>query len=369
MRLKEIENRLAEIKDSLQGEDVDIEALKKEAEALIEERKTILEDVEKRKQLLNSLSTQGLGDVRDVKEISVDKKLDDKQAYRTAFSKHLLGLPLNDAEERAFVHTTENTSSVIVPEEILEEIYSQIKEKHPILNDVKMLRSNTAITIIKHTSIVAGDAKVVAENTANDDEENQFVKVTLSGKDFSKHVDFSYRLGKMSVPAFEKYLEDEISDRLGAAMAKDIVNQIKTDMVSSNKVTAGSAVEVSDILKVLGNIASSGQVTVYANNYTFYNKIAAIQNDSVNKSFLMNYNDEASGILIGKKVKEETALADGEILFVDPQQFVFNVVQDIMIERDKDIKKHTNTIAGFAIAEGSLKDDRAAGLITSPIGA
>ena len=48
---------------------------------------------------------------------------------------------------------------------------------------------------------------------------------------------------------------------------------------------------------------------------------------------------------------------------------MYNVVQDIMIERDKDIKKHVHTIAGFAIAEGVLTNDKAAAIITVTAGA
>ena len=68
--------------------------------------------------------------------------------------------------------------------------------------------------------------------------------------------------------------------------------------------------------------------------------------------------------ILGKGIKEEDALAEGEILILDPTQFIYNVVQDIMLERDKDIKKHVHTISGFAIAEGSMTNDRAGTLIT-----
>jgi len=40
------------------------------------------------------------------------------------------------------------------------------------------------------------------------------------------------------------------------------------------------------------------------------------------------------------------------------------MVQDVMLERDKDIKKHVHTISGFAIAEGTMTNDKGGSLLT-----
>lgn len=69
---------------------------------------------------------------------------------------------MEEAEERAFVHTTENTGQVI-PKELQNKIYSLMEESHPILKDVNVLQTGTVISIVKHVSINAGDAKNVKE--------------------------------------------------------------------------------------------------------------------------------------------------------------------------------------------------------------
>lgn len=241
-----------------------------------------------------------------------------------------------------------------------------MEESHPLLADVQVLRTGAVITIAKHTAIVAGDAKEVAEGAANDDEENTFVNVSLSGKDFSKHIDFSYRLGKMAIPAFEQYLVTEIANRLGAAMTADIVAQIKKDLAVANKVSAvvPGTLALGDVLNGLGALKQTGRVYVYANNTTFYGNIAKLEGAEGLLSFIPNYQEAISGQLLGKGIKQEDALADGEILILDPNQFIYNMVQDIMLERDKDIKKHVHTISGFAIAEGTMTNDKAGALIT-----
>lgn len=285
--------------------------------------------------------------------------------YKNAFLKNLLGVELTESEKTAYVHTTVNTDAVI-PEELQNKIYSNMEESHPLLKDVQVLRTGAVITIAKHTAIVAGDAKQVAEGEANADEENTFVNVSLSGKDFSKHIDFSYRLGKMAIPAFEQYLITEIASRLGAAMTADIVAQIKSDLATANKIDAETpgTLALGDVLNGLGSLKQTGRVYVYANNTTFYGNIAKLEGAEGLLSFIPNYQEAISGQLLGKGIKQEDALADGEILILDPQQFIYNMVQDIMLERDKDIKKHVHTISGFAIAEGTMTNDKAGALIT-----
>lgn len=366
MRLKQIQERLLAIKGELEVDGADIDALNTEATDLIEERKGLLAAKEKRNTLLDSIAqntgeiVREFGDERVTTRNAVDKDMETR-----IFLKNLLGEELTKEERAAFVHTTENTEAVI-PTDLQNKIYSYMEEKHPILQDVQVLRSGAVISVVKHTEIVQGDADVVGEGVANDDEQNTFVNVTLSGKDFSKHVDFSYRLGKMAIPAFEQYLVKEIGERIGAAMARDIIAQIKQDLSADNKIPTATAgkVELDDFLGALASLKSVGGVNIYTNNASLYGGIAKMEGAEGRLSFIPNYKESISGYVLGKPIKEEDALAEGEILILDPDQFIYNVVQDIMIERDKDIKKHVHTISGFAIAEGTMLNDKAGALIT-----
>jgi len=370
MNLKDLIARLAELTIEVRdATDIEtVEALGVEKKELLE-RKAELDELEKRKQGALDIE-EGKVDFEVIRQlkgelIMPEIKGTESIEYKSAFLKSLLGEEMTIEERTLFTHTTANTE-VVMPTELQNMIYSTMEEAHPLLADVQVLRTGAVISIVKHTAIVAGDAAVVAEGIANDDEENTFVNVTLSGKDFSKHVDFSYRLGKMAIPAFEQYLVKEIADRIGAAMTRDIVAQIKLDLVAGNKFAAavpGTLAKV-DVLKGLGLLKATGRVNVYANNATFYGNIANMTGMEGLLGFIPNYQDAISGQLFGKGIKEEDALVAGEVLILDPAQFVYNIVQDIMLEKDNDIKKHVHTIAGFAIAEGTLTNDKAGALIT-----
>lgn len=369
MKYPEIITRLSEI-DAMNPEEMEVADLKsvnEERASLLKEKEAHEEEGAKIKEMRKKVAEDNTAVVvKKFEDPKEERKVENYTVeYKSAFLKSLLGEEMTAIEKKAFVHTTENTGAVI-PEELQNKIYSTMEEAHPILKDVQILRTGAVISIVKHTAIVAGDAKVVLENAANDDEQNTFVNVTLSGKDFSKHVDFSYRLGKMAIPAFEQYLVQEISARIGAAMAADIIAQIKSDLAVANKFTAATpgTLVVGDALKGLGLLKQVGKVNIYANSTTLYNNIATMVDADTKLSFIPNYQDSVSAQLLGKGIKEEDALADGEVLFLDPTQFIFNVVQDIMLERDKDIKKHVHTISGFAIAEGTMTNDKAGAVLT-----
>ena len=374
MRLEEINKRMAVIGEEIGKEDADLDALNVEVDELKEERQAILDTAEKRKSLMDEVANMANVTVlekhkeeRGAEKVEKEFGADSKE-YRNAFLKTLLGERLTDVEERAYLHTTENTDAVI-PKELQNKIYSTMEEQHPILQDIQILRTGTVLSIVKHVSIDEGDAKAVAEGVANDDEKNTFVNVSLTGKDFSKHVDFSYRLGKMAIPAFEEYLVKEIGNRIGSAMADDIVAQIKSDMNAENKVETGGLLTSAHFLGGLAKLKQTGRVFVYANNATLYGSIAQMEGDKEKLTFLNNLQDNVSAQILGKGIKEEDAVPEGELLILDPQQFIYNVVQDVMLERDRDIKKHVHTISGFAIAGGTLTNDKAAALVTVTAGA
>ena len=144
--------------------------------------------------------------------------------YRSAFLKTLKGVELDQEERAAYVATTGDTTpgnhgaGLLIPTEMLNNIWNLIEEQHAILGDITLYRTNTYLSIPVHTAIAQGDATTVAENAANDDEINNFITVTLHGVDYSKTVKISYAMAKMSIDALEDYLTNEIAERLGAAM-------------------------------------------------------------------------------------------------------------------------------------------------------
>lgn len=368
MNMKEIEARMAEIAKELDSPEADIDALETEVRSLNARKEELNKKAEKRTALLKSVEENGVV-VRSFAEKKEERALDAaSKEYRNAFLKNLLGEDMSKEERAAFVHTTATTPNVM-PTQMLNTIWDLVSTQHAIMGDITVYRTGTVIEVIKHTAIAQGDAKTVAENAANDDEQNTFVKVTLSGKDFSKHVDISYAMQKMSIDAFENYLTNEIARQLGAAMAKDVVAQIGTDMEGANKVpTKGAEITFPEIAKLFGLLDRAANVTVYAKRSTIYNYLVGMVDGTGRPIFQPSAQAGAEGTILGARIKIEDAVADNKILVGDPKNVVYNMVQDIMIESDKDIKKHVTTYSGYARGEGALIAPKSFAELTVTVG-
>lgn len=371
MRLNEINARLAEISErraaisaELSAETADLDALGAEVRSLNEEEAAL--NAEKRSLLIADVNG-GAGTV--VRSFPQTQQRPEYNAaspeYRTAFLRNLLGEEMSAEERAAFVHTTANTPNVL-PTTMLNTIWDLVSTEHSIMGDITVYRTGTILEVVKHTAITQGAAKTVAENTANDDETNTFVKVTLSGKDFSKHVDISYAMERMSLDALEQYLTSEIARQLGAAMAADVVAQIGTDMAAGNKKTSAKAstVTFAELAGLFGSLARVSNVVVYAKRSTIYKYLVGMVDTSGRPIFQTTAQQGAAGTILGATIKVEDAVADNVMLIGDPKKVVYNMVQDIMIESDRDIKKHVTTYSGYARGQGALIDGAAFAQLT-----
>lgn len=364
MNLKEIEERKAAIAVEMDAENADLDALTAEVTKLNEERAAIVAKEEKRNELIKATLA---GDGKVIEKQKEERKMNENmihdiasKEYRSAFFKTLAGETLNEVEQRAFIETTA-TFGGSLPTETAKEIWSNIEEEHPILGDIKMYRTGTVFEISVHTAIAAGGAEVTAQGAAPTETQNTYATVTLSGKDFSMSVDIGYAMKMMAAPALEEYLISEISEQIGAKMAADVIAQIVADAAAGNKKTS-AAVKVTTYVELNGLFAllkASKGAVVYANEATIYNYLTSIVDTTGRPVFQPNANDDIVGYLLGKPVKIESAGTDNLFYIGNPKKVAGNMVQDVMIESAKDVKKHVFTYSGYARFECKLTNDKA----------
>lgn len=364
MGFEEIETRKAEIHSLLEKDDItleDITKLNTEVDELEARKVEIEKSVETRKELLEKVAK-----TEDVKVLEKREKGDDikmektfdlnSKEFRSAYWKTLADEALTVEERAAYTHTTANYGGAL-PAETVREIWSLIEENHALLGDITTYRTGTVLELTVHEQIQAGDAATVAEGAARaDDEKNKFAKVTLSGKDFSKHVEVSYALGKMTAGALEQYLVGEIADRLGVALNADVIAQIGTDMTVGNKVDVATAKKLTfkDVAGAFALVKGKGQNVVYANSKTIYNYIATLEDTGGRLIFQPDANAGVNGYLLGAAVKEDEGIADNVLLIGKPKDVVGNFIQDVLIEQERDIKRHVEIYAGYARFECKL---------------
>lgn len=358
MTLEQVVERLTALSTEIRSEGADLDALTKEIDSLEARKKELVEFEQRKKQAEDLSKNPSLGKVVGKQEgTSMEERFDaNSKEYRNAFLKTLMGRELTEEERTAFVHTTGTTSGQsagnVMPTEMVNRIWDLVEEQHAILDDISIYKTGTVIEIPMRTAIAAGDAGTVSEAAApSDDENNTFAKVTLAGKDFAKTVEISYALSEMSIDGFEDYLVNEIAERMGAALASDVVTQILTDYYSTGNaldVTTSGTLLFKEVAGAFAVLKNAKDVVVYANRTTIYKYLVGMVDTAGRPIFQLTAQDGVEGYLIGAPVKVEDAVTDDILLIGDPKQVVGNMVTDIMVEADKDIKKHVKIYSGYA---------------------
>jgi HK97 family phage major capsid protein len=368
MTIEQINARLAEIRTLCDDPNADIDALTKEANELIAKRNQLNAAIEQRN-ALRDMVAGGAGHMIEGRSFPTAGQAAgagqipgvDSPEYRRAFLLNLAnrGDQMTREERAAFTHTTTNTTQPL-PTTMVNSIWDLVSTQHSILDDITIYRTGTIMEVVKHTAVAGGKAKSVAEGAANDDEQNTFIKVTLSGKDFAKHVEISYAMEAMSIDALEAYLVSEISAGIGAAMAADVVSTIESGMNAGNKVTTAAAgtVAYKEMANLFGLLARVGPVKVYATRKTIYTYLVGMVDSTGRPVFQPSAQEGQAGVILGASIREEDGVADGKILVGDPKKVLYNMIQDVLIETDRDVKNHKVVHSGYARGEGTLIDDK-----------
>lgn len=309
------------------------------------------------------------------KEIVANENL-----YRDAFFNYLRGEKLNKEQNSAFearngfkpenVLTT-TTEAAALPTQTLDMIWDLCEEQHAILEDIDIRRTGVVIKVTKRTSITEGKgSKKTKEQEGQTDTLLIDVKtpVELTGNDFSATVELSYAAAKMSIGALEEFIAKDVAEQVGWAMAKDVVETIEKSMNANNKVPAvGNEFTYSEVAKTFGKCKRCRGLTAYVSNTTLYNYLVSMVDKEGRPIFQPNAQDGAKGSVIGAAIRLEEAVADGKILVGDPKRVIGNVVQDIMVETDRDIKAHTVIYSAYARMQAELIDDQSFASLTATV--
>ena len=246
-----------------------------------------------------------------------------------ADGKHIFG-EMNEAEKRAFTFMTTN-STAVVPVQTQNRIVDRLRHEAPMLEDATVTAITQGFAIPVRTAIAAGDAAVVGQAAANEDEEDTFVLITMTGVDIKKHAIMTRRMQFQSIDAFEDWLVEDISKRIMVAKESVIIARLDGTTpatgesvnanvkIDSGNVLSGNTYTYTDavIRQIMAKIEEPGQVVVYANRYTIFNGLAGIEDGAGHKAFITTPQDDPTvkGVIYGAVVKEDVNLANNVAYF------------------------------------------------------
>lgn len=292
------------------------------------------------------------------------------EEYRRAWLKSMarsLGVrgfdtDLTDVESRAYTHTTTNSGDLL-PTTTANRIIELVESSSTLFADVTTSSFTNVFEVPRHKSIDAGDADVTEENTANDDEQDTFDNISLTGEEIRKHIVVSRKMMVQSIDAFEEWIVRHISARMTVALDKQTISDLTDStkgMASTNKVQTAAASTLTDD-DLIGAFAllstggeSGGTAYIYANNKTIWNRLATVR-DANKRPIYQASTDPALRMLVhGFGVKQDDNIADDVIMVGYPDLIEANMFDPISVMADVDVKTRAKTVSGYCLYESAL---------------
>lgn len=325
----------------------------------------------------------------DVLGTTQQPKFENEQdVYVNAWAKDMMGQKLNDQElevfenvnsrfNNEFTHDTNNTQ-VLIPETVAAGIWKRAEEQYPLWADVRKLR------VKGHLSMIKGNNSALAqwydEEDVVDTDELEFGTAELTGNELAKAVQVTWKLRKMAISEFVAYIQREIADRMGIALAHGVYEGagkpgsgenfkpepygIKTRLEAedTDQVLDYTDLEYTNLTAAMGGLHSSyvNGAAIYANNSTIWGTLANLLDNNGRPLFIPDVNAGGVGRIFGRVVKPDASIPAGEILFGNPNAgYVANINEDITMYKEEHVRERLTDYMGYAIVDGDVLDTKA----------
>ena len=366
MRIKEIEARLAAIKqeieergDAMKAEEID--ALENETKELTEERAGLIATAEKRNGILDNIAKGGGVSVRSFgkKEESNADPEDPfgTPEYRSAWLKNLRRLPLTDAEKRAYANAS-GTGAEVVPTQTANEIISKVKKLAPMLNEVTLLHVKGAVKFaVEGTN---NDAAIHKENAAITAAADTLTTVTLTGYEIIKLVQISDTVMTMSIAAFENWIVDMLAEAIARKVEDFFINGTGTSQpkgidkantwgaTNSVSVGASASLTAANVQTLIGllNAGYDRNAKFVMSKRTLFTDFMPLQDTSKNHIVTVQGN---SYFVYGYPVLLSDCVKEHEAFLGDFKKVCANLAESINVKNAYDIDTNSYKYSGIAI--------------------
>ena len=239
-------------------------------------------------------------------------------------------------------------------------IVELVESMNPIYNDAAKSAMVQGFQIPRHTAITTGDAAAVSEAAANNDEQDAFDYLPLSGVEIKKHIVISRKMKWQSIPAFEDWIVKHIAERIGVAKETRILAQLAdaTYGIANGNIATGVEASDANIRAKLALIKGQGQKVVYANAYTIWNIFAGINDGAGNKAFIPSpmADPVTQGVMYGCIVKLDDNLSDKVMLAGIPSKILANNFEDLYINRGIEPRTLEEIVTGYSLFDAGLEN-------------
>lgn len=282
MTIEELESRKAELIDSMNLEDSDLDAIEEEVRSIKDEMES-RKAVEAQKAEIRSIVAEGEGEV--VKEIKAEERktmtnaeIRNSAEYINAYAEYIKSE--DPSECRSLL--TENVSGSVAIPEMVYDIVKTAWEKEGIMSRVRKsyIQGNLKVGFEKS----ADGATVHTEGDGAVSEENLVLgTVTLVPKSIKKWISISDEALDLRGEAFLQYIYDELTYRIAKKAADEVIAAIEacgtvstTTMVGVPKITS-TTISVDLVAKAIAKLSDEAANPVVMMNKSTWGEIKSAQ--------------------------------------------------------------------------------------------
>lgn len=390
MTQKEIEERKAEllnkIAEAKTQEEIaelrsEVEAINKEVpeqeevkteekseEISKEEERSLIadtEDLEKRNKEVSNLRKIGGNEM----EKEERKFTTASPEYRSAWAKTLMGVKLEETEERAlgdaigttsttFVEATSNANGInnlglLIPDSVRLDWLKIAEKASPIYRDIRKM--NVPGNVDFPYLFGADDAEWYAETTTTKNEGQEYKNIKLTGHELAKAIEITWKAEAMTVEGFISFLLDELNEKMNKALINAVIygdGSAKPTGIT-NGLTAKENANAIDLIKeCLGDLSVENRVgaKVYVAS-DVADDIAFCKDKNGNYPYLVAGLGRAGGATI----EADPFLSAGDIVVGNAQNYILNFNEGLRVDKEVKVQPRRVIYGGYLIADGNKK--------------
>lgn len=351
--LAEIETRSRELVAELDKPEADVNAMNIEVDGLKQAKEN---QEEKRSQFKENIKNTfnpitGTQDQTKGANQTMTDTIFETPEYRSAFYKGILGRELTteernamdqaEVETRAFNIASDNAN--VIPTHTLNEVVRKARTQGGLLAEARGFNIPANFEIPIGTPLTK--AEWHTEGDTVEGEKNVPTKVSFSANELVKVFSISTKARKMSVPAFEQYITDELVASVMEAIEQALVSgtgvgqgqgidSVEFSDEKNNLIELSATPAYTDFTKALALLKRGyAQGAKFAmNNATLYNVVYSVVDMNKRPIFVQDPKNESIGMILGVPVVIDDNLQNNEIYLGNFNYLGYNLPDGIALE-------------------------------------
>lgn len=289
--------------------------------------------------------------------------------YRSAWAKTLMGVKLEETEERAlgdaigttsttFVEATSNANGInnlglLIPDSVRLDWLKIAEKASPIYRDIRKM--NVPGNVDFPYLFGADDAEWYAETTTTKNEGQEYKNIKLTGHELAKAIEITWKAEAMTVEGFISFLLDELNEKMNKALINAVIygdGSAKPTGITNGLVAKTNQNAIDLIKECLGDLAIENRVgaKVYVAS-DVSDEIAFYKDKNGNYPYLVAGLGRAGGATI----EADPFLSAGDIVVGNAQNYILNFNEGLRVDKEVKVQPRRVIYGGYLIADGNKK--------------